>query len=795
MKKIYLQLVFLTLFTSATFAQVYVTSNGAGSKDGTSWTNAYDGTQLQTAINAASSGTQVWVAKGTYKPTESLSTTGFLTDGITAVTARDNTFILKTGVEIYGGFAGGETFGVAAIAGRNLVLNETILSGDLNNSNVADDGDYYHIVSSRNASLGAILDGFTLQHGFANGAASITEGGSEIVQNRGAAINLFGDLTGATLKNLIVRNNEATSFAGGIYARGADGFSFTNILVENNTSGSTGGGLYIWLNTATSTTVNNCTFNTNKSANDGGGGLYFSGDANSVLNVNNSMFSGNETTLYGGALRLNTGTGNVIGTTFKDGRTTAASSRGGAIYHTNGSNLNITGCIFKNNTSVSGGHYYAYSGIGVVKNSTFENGIATSVGGGVFNFTAELTISKSNFYGNTSEASGGALYINSGASVSTNTVVSNSFFYNNLAKSSSATGGGAAIFQINGTAIATATIINNTFYGNKSVSINGAYGFNNAASNKINLYNNIFYGNLASYDLILGTGSLVGAADIRRSTTAVQVLSNNLFQTDITTSGSRTVTNAYVLAMVPEPLFASTTPMDFNFLYPTSDSFAKEKGNNALYASAGDFNTDTHLAGYARLEGANLDLGAIEYAVILPVTISSFNAKLANNRTQLNWTVGTEDNVNRYEVERSQNGVDFSKVATVTANSTNSYSTVDAAPQNGVNYYRLKTVDNDGKYSYYGSIQTVKVNSLSIEGVKVYPNPVIGIKVSVSMGGSAAGTYQYKLVNTAGVFAQKGTVNYDGAKDISFTTTVPSGLYLLHLENGSVKVTTKLIRQ
>src|SRR5690606_8215066 len=107
MKKLYLILFLITLNSTVLFAQIYVTETGAGNKDGTSWINAYDNTQLQTAINRATAGEQVWVAKGTYKPTEDLSTTNLLTDGITPTTDRDKAFILKAAVEIYGGFAGG----------------------------------------------------------------------------------------------------------------------------------------------------------------------------------------------------------------------------------------------------------------------------------------------------------------------------------------------------------------------------------------------------------------------------------------------------------------------------------------------------------------------------------------------------------------------------------------------------------------------------------------------------------------------------------------------------------------
>ncbi|MCF8366554.1 MAG: hypothetical protein K9H16_12275, partial [Bacteroidales bacterium] len=162
---------------------IFVDSGATGSDNGTSWTNAY--TSLQSALDAAVSGDQIWVAEGTYKPTQKY-------DGSTTE-PREFTFYLKDGVEIYGGFAGTET----SLSQRDYLTNETILSGDLSgndefqiavfnvyqNNSGADN--CYSVLFNLGNSLTttAVLDGFTISGGNANtgfpgnaGAGIVTDG-------------------------------------------------------------------------------------------------------------------------------------------------------------------------------------------------------------------------------------------------------------------------------------------------------------------------------------------------------------------------------------------------------------------------------------------------------------------------------------------------------------------------------------------------------------------------------------------------------------------------------------------
>jgi hypothetical protein len=149
------------LFTNLLQAQVYITPLGAGLKDGRSWASAYPGTQLQNAITTAPAGSQLWVAAGVYLPNA-------LPPGSSGgVGVRSYAFALKNGVALYGGFAGTET----SLTMRNVAVNTTTLSGDIGVPGNASDN-CYHVVLTPGTDNTAILDGFTIRDGNANGPSS-----------------------------------------------------------------------------------------------------------------------------------------------------------------------------------------------------------------------------------------------------------------------------------------------------------------------------------------------------------------------------------------------------------------------------------------------------------------------------------------------------------------------------------------------------------------------------------------------------------------------------------------------
>ena len=158
---------------------IYVDQNASGLNNGSSWTNAF--TDLQSALATATPGYEIWVAAGTYKPT-----TG---------TDRSASFSLKNDVAIFGGFLGHE----ALQSDRNPQLNLTILSGDIGVPGDRTDNSI-HVVQAWNLNSTAILDGFTIYGGNANGL---------MTDNVGAG--MYNYFSSPILKDLIFEHNSAGS--------------------------------------------------------------------------------------------------------------------------------------------------------------------------------------------------------------------------------------------------------------------------------------------------------------------------------------------------------------------------------------------------------------------------------------------------------------------------------------------------------------------------------------------------------------------------------------------------------
>ncbi len=97
-----------------------------------------------------------------------------------------------------------------------------------------------------------------------------------------------------------------------------------------------------------------------------------------------------------------------------------------------------------------------------------------------------------------------------------------------------------------------------------------------------------------------------------------------------------------------------------------------------------------------------------------------------------------------FEVQRGISGIDFNKIDFINTKAINgnsnlnlNYNVSDLDFPPGINYYRLKQIDKDGKFSF-SKIVVLKNSNLETDLISVYPNPVkntLNIKITSNMPG------------------------------------------------------------
>ncbi len=164
----------------------------------------------------------------------------------------------------------------------------------------------------------------------------------------------------------------------------------------------------------------------------------------------------------------------------------------------------------------------------------------------------------------------------------------------------------------------------------------------------------------------------------------------------------------------------------------------------------------------------------------LPIILTSFEAKPDNCSTTISWKIGSEKNLNHFEIERSGNAINFKQIATLyDERSSQQYLYTDTNTQKGTNYYRLKIVDNDSSVTYSHIIPVLI--SCPTPDISIYPNPTEGI---VYINGLQGGE-QIEVYNVLGEVQQ--TLRGNSEKVILNFGNLPKALYyiLISDKNGS----------
>jgi Glycosyl hydrolase catalytic core/Secretion system C-terminal sorting domain len=187
--------------------------------------------------------------------------------------------------------------------------------------------------------------------------------------------------------------------------------------------------------------------------------------------------------------------------------------------------------------------------------------------------------------------------------------------------------------------------------------------------------------------------------------------------------------------------------------------------------------------------------GRLSDNMILPVTLSAFNSQNNSNKIKLTWTTQSENSLNNFLLERSTDGRNYSVITNIKASgnfSGSSYSYEDLPALSNPNYfYRLKMIDDDGKYTY----SRVLVESVGgKKSLALYPNIVAGNQMTVVYSKVSAKAI-IRIITSDGKTIKHINLNEGSGYETVDLSNLASGMYVLVLQDASGIQTSRFVKQ
>jgi len=226
-----------------------------------------------------------------------------------------------------------------------------------------------------------------------------------------------------------------------------------------------------------------------------------------------------------------------------------------------------------------------------------------------------------------------------------------------------------------------------------------------------------------------------------------------------------------------------------NGFYPVNVQAHKRNSSYVADLTGGIVTADFTATGSLMIEGI--------FSTALPVSLSSFSGIRKENFHQLNWTTASEKNNSGFLVERSVDGKKFSTIGYVAAKAENgnsntplSYSYSDEKPLPGINYYRLKQTDRDGKFSYSSVVVLQGVKGFYLSSL--YPNPTRDA-LSLAITCENAEKATINIIDMTGKLIKQIAVGLStGENNFSLNVgSLAAGDYTLQVINSNMEIKTQ----
>jgi hypothetical protein len=181
--------------------------------------------------------------------------------------------------------------------------------------------------------------------------------------------------------------------------------------------------------------------------------------------------------------------------------------------------------------------------------------------------------------------------------------------------------------------------------------------------------------------------------------------------------------------------------------------------------------------------------------LLLPVELVSFTARRDGAKAVLEWKTASEQNNERFIVERSADARIFDPIGEVagagTTNQFQEYRFIDERPLARINYYRLRQVDFDGEFEY-SPVRAVDFQGQDAE-ISVFPNPVIHM-LTIRFGQPTVKEGRVHIFNSGGRLLQTVEIPAQAGEHHLDVSSLAPGMYLLQWELGGVTGSRRFIK-
>ncbi len=213
--------------------------------------------------------------------------------------------------------------------------------------------------------------------------------------------------------------------------------------------------------------------------------------------------------------------------------------------------------------------------------------------------------------------------------------------------------------------------------------------------------------------------------------------------------------------------------------------------SDVAYVSVLQSDAKIILAGHAGISSDSYGIALARYTMsALPLRLINFYANKNGEKNLLQWQTAQEINVDRYEIERSADGREYSVIGRINAG-LSKYNFTDDKPLTGKNYYRLNMIDRDGKFEY--SPMRIVINNSRFD-VNIYPLPAQG-KLNIHIQSNEPEKVEISLTDIFGKTLITNAFSLTAGLNNSFINvqSISKGVYFLKLATSQTTEMRKII--